>query len=50
MWGKGEEEGPLESRFSFASNLPCGSALAPSLYASCEKTHLNWTHLSWRAV
>lgn len=50
MWGRGEGDGSLVSRLSFASNFPCGSALAPSLHAFCKKTHINWTHLSMRAV
>lgn len=50
MWGKGEEQGALVSRLSFVSHFPWGSALAPSLHASCKKTHINWTHLSLRAV
>lgn len=48
--GRGEGDGSLVSRLSFASNFPCGSALAPGLHAFCKKTHINWTHLSMRAV
>lgn len=50
MWGKGEQDRSPVSRLRFISNFPCGSALVPCSHAFCKKTHINWTHLSLRAV